>query len=206
MKKRILRLFTILFALYVILPANVVLAADESGIEWQKETFVGAPAYTLIENEGKLYAGTAGGGVYVSSGGEWFAINNGLNDRALFVLSLAADSGGILYAGTWDGVYRLDGNRWVAMNDGIDEESQYVNAIFEYSGTLYAGTSGGIYRYNGERWNPTTVSLDTYAFAKYKDALYAGTFGGGLFRFDGENWTASIAATDGFFFMQTDVD
>ncbi|WP_292369870.1 hypothetical protein [Methanoregula sp. UBA64] len=70
----------------------------------------------------KLFAGTYGGGVYKStdSGVTWSACSNsGLS--SLNVLSLAANSTGLLYAGTDNGVYMSSDNcaSWTAMNSGL---------------------------------------------------------------------------------------
>ena len=73
-------------------------------------------------NEGTVYAGSFGVGVFVSHdhGDTWKTINVGLGDR--FILSLAVDQKGIVYAGTVrGGIFRTkeDGMSWEAISQGL---------------------------------------------------------------------------------------
>ena len=89
-----------------------------------------------------LFAGTVGGGVFLSSnnGTSWTAVNSGLTNSYVFAL---ATSGTNLFAGTDGGVFLStnNGTSWSAVNSGLTYSDVYALAT---SGTnLFAGTYGG---------------------------------------------------------------
>ncbi len=90
-----------------------------------------------------VYAGTQGGGVYVSSdtGTTWSPVNTGIGS-ANDINALAAD-GNTLYAGTPLGVYYTNnyGANWTAMNSGLVNQSIFSIAVT--SNGLYAGSKTG---------------------------------------------------------------
>lgn len=132
-----------------------------------------------------IYAGTDGGGVYISSnvGSSWAPENKGLDNlvvRALFV------KGNNLYAGTgasaFDGGVYLsvdNASNWSAVNNGLPTTS--VSCFAELGAKLFAGTIGhGIYvsSDNGLNWSPDTAGLSNMYILSLlvKDTIiYAGT-------------------------------
>lgn len=93
-----------------------------------------------------LFAGTAGGGVFLSadSGTSWTAVNTGLTDNSVWDLAV---SGTNLFAGTYLGVFlsTTNGTSWTAASTGLTNTCVTALAI---SGTnLFAGTYfAGIWR------------------------------------------------------------
>jgi len=87
-----------------------------------------------------LFAGTVGGGVYLSTnnGTSWAAVNNGFPSSDVMALAV---SGTNLFAGTDDGGVYLstnNGTSWTVVNNGLT--NSYVLAL-EVNGTnLFAGT------------------------------------------------------------------
>ncbi len=100
-----------------------------------------------------LYAGTFGGGVFVSrDGGErWRASNAGLKDLDVRSLVPGPD-GRWLYAGTGNGVFRSDdgGDNWQDDTAGLAVTA--VQAVAVDGQELLAGAYGGVFRSGGEGW------------------------------------------------------
>ena len=152
----------------------------------------------VITQDGELFAGTFGVGVFRSQNGgkSWEPMNVGLTDH--FLLCLATNSQGHVYAGTVrGGVFRITAgaNTWVRISQGlkrVEVKALLVNAI-----GVFAGTGRGVYRLNEEtlKWNIVTDELDQLlvsSLAMLDDRiLLAATAGKGLFRFDVSGATAS---------------
>jgi photosystem II stability/assembly factor-like uncharacterized protein len=144
-----------------------------------------------------LFAGTLGGGVFLSTdnGTSWTPVNNGL--WATSVLSIAV-SGTNLFVGTdGAGVFRStdNGNSWTPANTGLT--NGIVSKLLVIGTNLFAGTYGGVFRStdNGVGWAPVNNGLtDTvvYSLAVHGTDLFAGTAGGVFFPADsGLHWTAA---------------
>ena len=95
------------------------------------------------DDDGNIYAGTSGNGVYVTQNGgdNWSQINTGLPNQHNYLISTFEDN---VYAATWfGGIYKLtgtDGN-WQSIGmSGIQISSIGVDGA---TGTLFAGTSSG---------------------------------------------------------------
>ena len=142
-------------------------------------------------DEGTLYAGSFGFGVFVSHdrGETWESINTGLDDR--FILCLNADNRGTVYAGTVrGGVFRTleDGKTWESVKAGL--RSVEVKALLMGHGTMYAGTGNGVYRFDeaARRWVVVATGLEqtlVTSLAVTNDLhLFAGTAGRGVYRID----------------------
>ncbi len=151
-----------------------------------------------VTPNGHIYAGTFGGGVFMSidQGETWTDRNAGLTDRDVF--ALVANTRGTIFAGTFGGgVYRNDGNisGWVQSNTGLDC-TEIVSLEIAPDGSLYAGTSShGVYCSldNGETWVATglngcyvatiTANSNNDILAGTKDGIFLSTN-------HGKNWRA----------------
>jgi hypothetical protein len=159
-----------------------------------------APVWALAASGGNLYAGTNGGGVFLSTNNGasgWTAVNNGLTYPVIY--SLAA-SGGNLFAGTKGAGICLstnNGTNWTAVNKGLTNPAVYSLAA---SGTsVFAGTTVGMVFFttnNGANWDLVNDGIsaqgNVLSLAASGDSVFAGTSGGGVFfaRNYGHNWTA----------------
>jgi photosystem II stability/assembly factor-like uncharacterized protein len=95
-----------------------------------------------------LYAGTVGGGVFVTADGGrlWRPLTEGL--RNLAVLSLFVTAEGEPFAGTVGGVHRLQPSRtaWTIVGeDVLTLTITFVTANPHRPGTIYAGTGGLVF-------------------------------------------------------------
>jgi hypothetical protein len=168
-----------------------VFVSGDNGLSWTEvgQTLPLSEVGAVIGHpSGKLFAGTDGLGLFVTSNGgtTW--------DTAFtwssYVKVLASNATHTMFAGTlFDGVLRsVDaGVTWIPANDGMLTTNISAIAIAP-SGEMYAGTDAGVYRStdDGAHWSdfssgllrPLVLSL-TFDGNGY---LYAGTFGTGVFR------------------------
>jgi hypothetical protein len=147
----------------------------------------------------KLFAGSYGGGVYLSSdnGTNWIAVTPGLTNW--FVSSLTV-SGSILFAGTDDGVFLTTNSGTLWTHKGLS--GKYVQTLALDGTHLYAGTFGDgafVSTNNGTSWTAINSGLNSdYVISiVLKDTIiFAGTWGGGVFKSTnhGANW---ISANNG---------
>ncbi len=137
--------------------------------------------------EGTLYAGTFGMGVFVShdQGNTWKVMNEGLSDR--FILSLVVDQEGTVYAGTVrGGIFRTreDRSTWEIINQGLKRVE--VKSLLAYQNRMYAGTGRGVYQWHEteKTWVVVAKGLDQTLVASLvmmnNQRLYAGTAGKGV--------------------------
>jgi hypothetical protein len=143
------------------------------------------------ENDGigahDLLAGTAGGGVFVSTdGAAWWAKNTGLTSTS--VAALAAASADAIYAGTVGGGVFRSGSTWgpwTAVNTALS--NRVVQALATAGTNVFAGTAGGgvfLSTDNGGRWvavNTGLPNLAITALATDGTSLFAAT-GAGVYR------------------------
>jgi imidazolonepropionase-like amidohydrolase len=141
-----------------------------------------------------LFAGTGGGGVFLST-------NNGTNWTSTgltrdWVTALAV-SGTNLFAGTGDsGVFLSTNNGTNWTSTGLTRD--WVTALAVSGTNLFAGTFGGgvfLSTNNGKDWTAVNKGLRKHyinALAVSGTNLFAGTWGGGVFLStnNGTSWTA----------------
>ncbi len=165
-----------------------------NGNEWEEVNGFGNSeiVYSLIYSGGKIYAGTWGGKIYMSSddGQTWTIINS--NMSVGFIWSLQV-SGGFIFAATEQGVYKYDGSTWTLTSlNGMD-----VHALTVSGGVIYAGTWGfGVYKSvdNGSTWTAVNNGLGYFttiqSLTVKGTTLFCGTVGGGVFKSinGGANW------------------
>ncbi|MBN2037644.1 MAG: hypothetical protein JW768_12960 [Chitinispirillaceae bacterium] len=151
----------------------------------------------LVASGGNLFAGTGGGGVYLTmnNGTSWTRVSNGLTN--LSIATLAAN-GGNVFAGTFGGGVFLstnNGTSWTAVNNGLTNLD--VWAFAANGGNVFAGTGGaGVFltTNNGTNWTAVNNGLTNggiLSFAVNGGNLFAGTNGGGVFLStnNGTSWT-----------------
>lgn len=134
-----------LFAVF----ATLAQADDET---WRRAEVgkVGAVSALLLDDK-LIYAGTRGGGVFVSSNGAstWSPANTGLD--ASDVYALARDASGAIYAGTEAGVFKraAGSSGWQAVTAGLQRGNRLhlVRALqADAVGNVLAGTDVGVFK------------------------------------------------------------
>jgi Secretion system C-terminal sorting domain len=164
----------------------------------------GGQVYSFAVYDTYLFAGTGGGGVYLSDndGASWTAIDNGLPANT-YVYSLAV-LGTNLYAatnGNGGGVYcynlaHISSTSWTTVNDGLPPNT-VVYALLVSAQYLFAGTAGGgVFRLDltNQSWSPVNnglTSTNVNSLAVFGANLFAGTDGGGVYLStnNGTSWT-----------------
>jgi len=129
-----------------------------------------------IAPDGTVYAGTQGGGIFISenNGTSWYQFNDGLTN--LDVRGIVINTNGIVFIATMGGgVFKLD-DVWTPMNNGLDY--LWLNTIaINADGDLFVGTyeGGGIYRStdNGNSW----IQINTGLTTTYINAIAVGNNG-----------------------------
>jgi len=155
--------------IWSMLPLNngVILAATEKGIyssnnqgiEWTLFALADKDVRSIVANAGTLYAAVWGEGVLKSNdnGASWIPINNGLDFLA--VNSLAVDSNGNIYVGSFGGgLFKLavGSNAWQHIDAGYDH---IWSVAINSSNEVFVGTYG----------NGLFHSVDGLTFTKQLD-------------------------------------
>ena len=173
MKKRMKRLsalsMAICLAFLVYTPIAISGQAQTAGSTegtgnaiWERESFYGAPVYELLASGGRLYAATAGSGIFVSDGGAfkyagggWVLFNGGMLLPAPEILSMVLSGDGTLFAGTFGkGVYKNAGGIWTPMNNGLPVHvTLNIWQLAVHEGYLYAENDLGIFRFENGYWD-----------------------------------------------------
>ena len=157
----------------------------------QMEAFAPSIQTLTITDDGILYAGSYGMGVFRSDdrGRSWQMANTGLTD--LFLLCLEVDKRGWVYAGTVrGGIFRTknNGKKWEAINTGLKRVE--VKSLLASTRGLFAGTGRGIYEWKESegKWVILSKELDQLLISSLvmldSDILLAATSGQGLFGYD----------------------
>ncbi|HXN06021.1 MAG TPA: YCF48-related protein [Nitrospiria bacterium] len=152
-----------------------------------------------LDQDGTLYAGIFGDGVYRKKKGSdhWEPVRKGLKDP--YILSLEVTRQGFLLAGTArGGLFRSEnqGLTWEESGKGLTNNE--VTVILEHKNQLLIGTGSGVFRSvdAGRSWSPVNQGIESRLVrALYVDSAgtwYAGTAGQGVFRSDdqGKTWRA----------------
>jgi hypothetical protein len=114
-----------------------------------------------------LFAGTDGGGVFLSTnnGTSWTAVNTGLTNTDVCPSPFQGTN---LFAGTWGGGVFLstnNGTSWTAVNTGLT--NTYVWSLAVSGTNLFAGTGGGgvfLSTNNGTSWTAVNTGLTNTLF------------------------------------------
>jgi len=165
----------------------VLLGAQSLQAQWiQTNGPYGGDVRCFAVNDSNLFAGTGGGGVFLSTnnGASWTAVNTGLTNTAVFSLAV---NGSNLFAGTDGGVFLStnNGTSWTAINTGLTNTR--VRSLAVNGSNLFAGTLGGVFfsTNNGTSWAAVNTGLTNTvvsSLAAHSSNLFAGTDGGGVWR------------------------
>ena len=140
----------------LLIKGNTIYAATDSAVHistdggsgWTRSaTLPGSPWFidALTVFDGKIFAGTGGNGVFVSSndGQAWSALSTGLSGPGSHHISSFAERNGVLYAGTGGaGVFRLVGSAWVPFGGLANNAAGSVWFLRTKGDTLIAGAGG----------------------------------------------------------------
>jgi len=97
-----------------------------------------------------LFAGTYGGGVFLSTnnGTSWTTVNTGLTNTSVRALAVSPNGAGgaNLFAGTYSGAFLStdNGTTWTAFNTGLP--NPHVSSLALNDTYIYAGIFGGLWR------------------------------------------------------------
>jgi hypothetical protein len=187
---------------FILAVATLVLACASPALA-QTWTAVGPPGNPVVQAfladpgvPATIFAGTAGGGVFVStdSGGSWSASSVGLtslNVTAFAAFQQSSPPGvppvpPFVYAGTADAGVFVSLNRgvtWAPSVNGLTNLQVSALAIAPTTGTLYAATHGGVFRLDSSgTWASVSAGLTNTNIAALAidpsnpQVLFAGTF------------------------------
>lgn len=182
------RLFFILF--------TVIMTV--SNAQWKKaNTPSGGIILTLFAKGDSIFAGTDGGGVYLSTndGTNWSLLNPGMTDVS--INSIAA-YGKNIYAATYEGIYLSTNNgaSWSTANNGLTNET--IRSIIVKGTDVFVGTYDGIFvsKDTASSWtaiNKGLTSTNVWLLYNCGENIFAQTNDGGLFvsKNNGESWTSA---------------
>lgn len=185
---------------------NTIHISTDSGVTWSPTSQIpanGAFIDTIILFNGKIFAGTGGSGIFMSSnqGVSWQSMNDGLSGPGSHHISAFAIRGGVLCAGTsGSGVFTLSGSTWLPFGDLTSNAAGTVNTLAVLGDSLVAGAGGNGYTwfstpgsstFNGVPVGPFPGDIFlVISFLRHGGFLFAGT-NYGVYRSDngGASWT-----------------
>jgi photosystem II stability/assembly factor-like uncharacterized protein len=154
-----------------------------AGAQWVQTNgpTTGGAVQALAVNGDYVFAGTASGGVFVTSdsGNNWNATNFGLTSSNVYTFAVSDDN---IFAGTRNGgvFHSTDkGVSWSAVNNGLTNLTTFTLALHDR--VLFAGTDGGgIFRStdSGTSWtvvNSGLTSLKIASLLVINSNVFAGT-------------------------------
>ena len=99
---------------------NQIFYSEDNGASWVSKINTGYQVNCLQSKGNALFAGTEGGGIFLSSdhGLTWSSVNNGLKNMNIKALTI---KGPAIYTGTENGLYKStdNGTTWVSADSGI---------------------------------------------------------------------------------------
>ena len=171
---------------------------------------IGGNVKCIANNGSKIVAGTAGGGLYLSTnaGANWSRVT--YNPPCFSYFSAVAVVGNDIYVGTGDndfqvpgcGVYRSSDNgaTWTAATNGIT--NNYITSFAVNASYIFVSTLGGVFRSNigdGANWTSINNGIsDTRVFTTYTIGryLFAGNYTGVLQSTNnGASWTKTLTTS-----------
>ena len=181
----------------------MLLAAAPAWAQWRRANLYGADVRALIidpANPDRVYVGTSGGEVYVSTDGArtWRTPRRGVPFPGYVVDNLVIDRTGRLWAACWSpwgggavAVSRDGGATWERRDNGVEEESIRAIAVDPHDGDfLIAGSLNGVWRTTdgGRAWEKISDQINVEALAidpRSRDRIYVGTWRQGYRTEDG---------------------
>jgi len=111
-------------------------------INWQQSNGpYGGEVKALTVSGANIFAGTHGGGVFLSTnnGTNWSTVNSGMTNQDVYALTV---SGSNIVAGTDNGVYLStnNGTSWSAVNSSLTNTT--INTLNASGANIFAGTGG----------------------------------------------------------------
>lgn len=111
------------------------------------------------------------------------------------VSTIATDSIGNTWFGTYKGVSKFDGTTWTSFTESDGLVNNGINCIvIDAQNNIWFGTQGGVSKFDGTNWTSYTTSnglandrVDAIVFDNMGNKWF-GTYNG-LSKFDGINWT-----------------
>jgi signal transduction histidine kinase/ligand-binding sensor domain-containing protein len=154
--------------------------------------------------DGALWIGTEGAGLYCFQNGEWTNFNSAQGIRNPYVWSLAQDKSGQLYAGTWGGGLFVQNDDEFNFAPGMTNITPPMPVLLASArGGLWIGTTAGLLRYENEKptWinqsNRQILGDDVRTIAEdNQGAVWFGTAGNGLACLQNQN-LRQFKKTDG---------
>lgn len=147
---------------------------------WKKRPLLSV----LPTQDGTLWFGTEGAGVYRLREGVWsnFMVTEGL--RNLYIWGLAADRSGRIWAGSWGGGLFVQNGDTFDYPPGLEEFRAAIPALFFSDEDLWIGTTEGALLYrDGKLERLPEISNDVRAIARDNSGtMWFGTAGAGLVR------------------------
>jgi hypothetical protein len=170
--------------------------------------------YSLVFCGGYLWTGTEGGVVrWNTSDGSYIKYTTVDGLAGNWVISIASDSTGNLWFGTWDsGVSMFDGVNWTtyAHADGLSDN--HIMAIAsDLARNVWFGTDYGVSKFDGTHWTTYTTAdglADNVVSAIASDPsgnIWVGTRGG-VSKFDGATWTTYNSIGNWIWAIASDAD
>jgi ligand-binding sensor domain-containing protein len=131
----------------------------------------------LVADEGGLWVGTDGQGLYRWDGSE-FARRYLLRDTSIFdTVRTLAYNHNHLYVGSSNGFHVFDGGKWATMTTGEGLPSDCVTSIDASDWVVLVGTDQGVVSYFNDELMPVSRLDDkgVTAIRRYKNKIIAGT-------------------------------
>ncbi|MFC1537410.1 two-component regulator propeller domain-containing protein, partial [Gemmatimonadota bacterium] len=156
-----------------------------------------------FEGNNILWAGGSGGVVrWDLTDGSYTKFNSSDGLVNNHVYSIAIDSQGNKWFGTYGGVSRFDGSNWTTYttSDGLAPSGVRAIAIDSQGNKWFGTHGGGVSKFDGTNWTAyTTADGLAHNIVKAIEIdsqgnKWFGTYGGGVSRFDGTNWTTYTEA------------
>lgn len=158
---------------------NGAYISTDGGANWVSSSYNSQSAYSFLQNNGSLYAGTQSG-IYFSTNGGYNWTQLGLSGYIIY--SMAA-SGGNLFLATQSGVMfsQNGGANWT--NTGLSIQTNY--SVAALNNIVYSGTmTSGVYSTtnNGVNWLQTSLgNRDVRSVILNGTDVYCGTVNIGVF-------------------------
>jgi len=192
----------ILISIFALLPRR-------ASAQWTQGGALSPSNYTvscLASVGANIFAGTYGGGVYISgdNSGTWTSANANL-PSGLNVNAFAEYENLVLVAATNKGIYATSNNGalWLSLNTGLPSDMN-DSAVIIFGNDIYVGTDSGVYTasFTNYTWYAVNTGFPVKdrvtAFAVNNGNLFAATWGAGVYMFNTgtTSWTA-VNSTSG---------